>query len=178
MTARRANKSKPLAGIAGLAGPEGSRNGSPLETWHIDNETILGAQLTRAGTSGGQLSRNQLVALRTGDAESYALGVATWVKIMRTGQLRVGVRYLPGKVDPVTLQAAGPDRTTSDKSAPAFLLQAVPHSIYLPAWSSRATVQTRQVVEVLRPHGEKQNVKMGFSVEHGTDYERVSFTPA
>ena len=156
-----------------------AETGSPLETWHIDNETILGAQLTRAGTSGGQLSRHQLVALRTGDAESYALGVATWVKIMRTGQLRVGVRYLPGKVDPVTLQAAGPDRTTSDKSAPAFLLQAVPALNIPPSLVvTRDWFKPGQVVEVLRPHGEKQNVKMGFSVEHGTDYERVSFTPA
>jgi hypothetical protein len=26
--------------------------------------------------------------------------------------------------------------------------------------------------------GEKQNVKMGISVERGTDYERISFEPA
>jgi len=37
--------------------------------------------------------------------------------------------------------------------------------------------QPGRVVEVLHQNAEKQNVKMGFSVEHGIDFERISFTP-
>jgi hypothetical protein len=38
--------------------------------------------------------------------------------------------------------------------------------------------QPGRVVQVLWQNGETQNLKMGFSVEHGIDYERVSYTPA
>jgi hypothetical protein len=149
----------------------------PLETWHLDNESILGAKLTRVDTLGGRLSHNQLVALRLGDAETFMLGTTTWASVTRTGQLRIGVRYLPGTVHAIGLRTADVSMAAADKSAPGFLLQAVPAlktppSLIIPRnWFLRG-----RVVEILHQNAEKQNATIGFSVEHGIDYERVSFT--
>ena len=151
--------------------------GFPLETWHFENESILGARLTREGTVGGRLNYHQLVALRPIDAETFMLGVTAWTNVTGTGQLQIGVRYLPGTAEPVNVRATGVNLTVSDKYVPALLLQAVPAlkippSLVIPHdW-----FQAGRVLEVLRPGSEKQNAKMGFSVERGFDFERVSFT--
>ena len=149
----------------------------PLETWHLDNESILGAKLTRVDTLGGRLSHNQLVALRLGDAETFMLGTTTWASVTRTGQLRIGVRYLPGTVHAIGLRTADVSMAAADKSAPGFLLQAVPAlktppSLIIP----RNWFQRGRVVEILHQNAEKQKATIGFSVEYGIDYERVSFT--
>ncbi|HUW25564.1 MAG TPA: hypothetical protein VMW07_03440 [Gallionella sp.] len=152
--------------------------GFPLETWNFENESILGARLTREDPSGVRLSHNQLIALRPGDAETFMLGSTAWTNVTRTGQLQIGVRYLPGTAEPVSIRATGVNLTVSDKYVPAFLLQAVsalriPASLIIP----RDWFQPGRVVQVLHQNAEKQNVKMVMSVERGFDYERVSFTP-
>lgn len=149
----------------------------PLETWHLENESILGAKLTRVDTLGERISHNQLVALRIGDAETFMLGTTAWARVTRTGQLCIGVRYLPGTVHAIGLRTADVSMAASDKSAPGFLLQAVPAlktppSLIIP----RKWFQPGRVVEILHQNAEKQNATIGFSVEHGIDYERVSFT--
>lgn len=152
--------------------------GYPLETWIIENERILGARLTREDALGGRLSYNQLIALRPGDAEAFLLGVTAWTNVTHAGQLQIGVRYLPGAAEPVSIRATGVNLTVSDKHAPAFLLQAVP-ALKIPASMviPRDWFSSGRVVEVLHQNAEKQHVKMVFSVEHGVDFERVSFTP-
>jgi hypothetical protein len=149
----------------------------PLETWNFDNESILGARLTRDELFGERLSRNQLVGLRPGDTETFILGMTAWANITRTGRLQIGVRYLPGIAEAVSIRATGVNKTISDKHAPAFLLPAIaalkiPASLVIP----RGWFQQGRVVEVMRLNAEKQNAKMSFSVEHGFDYERVGFT--
>ena len=152
--------------------------GFTLEMWSLENESILGARLTREDPFGARLSYNQLIALRPNDAETFMLGATAWTNVTHAGQLQIGVRYLPGTAEPVSIRATGVNLTVSDKYAPAFLLQAVPAlkipaSLILPRdWFHRG-----RVVEILHHNAEKQNVKMVFSVEHGIDYERVSFTP-
>ena len=152
--------------------------GFPLETWNLENESILGARLTREDPFGVRLSYNQLIALRPSDAETFMLGATAWTNVTRAGQLQIGVRYLPGTAEPVSIRATGINPTVSDKYAPAFLLQAVsalkiPASLIMP----RDWFHPGHVVEILHHNAEKQNVKMEFSVERGIDYERVSFTP-
>ena len=150
---------------------------SPLETWQFENESILGARLTRVDTHGGRLSHNQLVALRLVDEDTFKLGTTTWVSVTRTGQLQIGVRYLPGIVHAIGLRTSDPNLDSSDKSAPGFLLQTVPAlktpaSLIIP----RNWFKAGRVVDIQQQNGEKQHAKMGFSVERGIDYERVSFT--
>ncbi len=149
----------------------------PLETWHLDNESILGAQLTRVDAQGGRLSPNQLVGLRLGDVETFMLGTMTWTTVMRTGQLRIGVRYLPGTVDAINLRMSDASMETLGKVAPGFLLHAVPALKTPPSLIIlRNWFESGRVVEITHQNAEKQKVKLGFSVEHGIDYERVSFT--
>lgn len=151
--------------------------GFPLETWQFENESILGARLTREDTFGGRLSYNQLIALRPSDAETFMLGATAWANVTRAGQLQIGVRYLPGIAEAVSIRATGINMTVSGKYVPAFLLQAVPAlktpaSLVIP----RDWFQPGRVVEILHQNKETENAKMGFSVERGIDYERVSFT--
>ena len=153
--------------------------GYPLETWQFENESILGARLTREDTFGGRLSYNQLVALRPSDAGNFMLGATAWANVTRAGQLQVGVRYLPGSAEAVSMRATGVNQTVSEKYVPAFLLPAVaafntPASLVVP----RDWLQPERVVEILHQNGEKEFLKMGFSVERGIDYERVSFAVA
>ncbi|MDD2914517.1 MAG: hypothetical protein PHP70_04290 [Gallionella sp.] len=149
----------------------------PLETWQFDNESILGAQLTRLDSFGERLNRNQLVGLRAGDHGTFILCSTAWTNITRSGQLQLGVRYLPGSAEAVSIRATGINMTVSDTYVPAFLLPAVvalkiPASLVIP----RGWFQTGRVVEVLHQNTEKQNAKMSLSIEHGLDYERVGFT--
>ena len=160
-------------------GKEQAENGFPLETWQFDNESILGARLTREGTLGERLNRNQLVGLRTGDAETFMLGSVAWANMTRTGQLQIGVRYLPGTAETVDIRATGLNKTVSDQSVPALLLPAIaalkiPSSLVLP----RGWFQPGSVVEVMHQNSETHNAKMTLSVERGFDYERVGFTLA
>ncbi len=162
-----------------------AEKGSQPETWQFENESILGARLTREDVSGGRLNYNQLVALRPIDeptsapgATAWILGATTWVNVARTGQLRIGVRYLPGAAEAIRIRITGAGSDAMDNNLPAFLLQAVPAlktppSLILP----RGCFQPDRVAEIVHLNAGDQQVKMGFCVERGLDYERVSFTP-
>jgi hypothetical protein len=152
--------------------------GYPLETWQLDNESVMGARLTRQDTFGGRLNYNQLVGLRPSDADIFILGVTAWANVSRAGQLQIGVRYLPGVAKAVSIRATGVNLSVSDRYLPAFLLQAVaalnsPASLIIP----RDYFQAGRVIAILHQSGEAENVKMVLSVGRGVDYERVSFAP-
>jgi cyclic-di-GMP-binding protein len=149
----------------------------PLESWHLENESILGAKLTRVDELGGRLGYNQLLALRIGEAKTFILGTTTWARVTLTGQLCIGVRYLPGTVHAIGLRTTDASLAAPDNSAPGFLLEAVaalktPPSLIIP----RKWFKPGRVLEILHLNAEKQNATIGISVEHGIDYERVSFT--
>lgn len=162
---------------AQMSGNDRGEMGFPVEAWLVQNESMLGVQLTCEDTPAGRLSPNQLVALRFDDAETFMLGTTTWANVTCTGQLRIGVRYLPGVARAVVLHTTDADMPIAGNTIPAFLLQAVPAlktppSLIIP----RNWFQPERVVAIRHQNGEKQHAKMGFSVERGVDYERVSFT--
>ena len=153
--------------------------GFPLETWHIQNESILGAHLLREEITGVRIGPNQIVAVRRADADGFMLGVISWVHVTQSGQLSAGVRYLPGMVQAISIKATGVNLSASDKSVAALLLPAMPAlktpaSLVIP----RNWLRPDRVIEIV--HADKQSlmVKLGFSVEKGQDYERVSFSLA
>lgn len=158
--------------------------GFPLETWQLENESILGARLIRMDLSTGRLAYNQLIALQQTDVANafhgptgWVIGMTTWVHVLRTGQLQIGVRYLPGAAEAVSIRITTSNNSDASSHFPAFLLQAVPAlktppSLILP----RDRFQPDSVAEILHLNAEKRHVKMGFWVERGIDYERVSFT--
>ena len=151
--------------------------GYPLEVWQIENESILGAHLLREEIAGVRIGPNQIVAVRRADTDGFMLGAISWVHVTQTGQLSAGVRYLPGTVQAISINATGVNLSTSDKSVAALLLPAMPAlktpaSLIIP----RDWLRPDRVVEIVQADKQTLTVKLGFSVEKGLDYERVSFS--
>ncbi len=152
--------------------------GFPLETWKFENESISGARLTREDIFGGRLSYNQLLGLQPSDAEMLMLGAVAWANVTRDGKLQIGVRYLPGAAEPISMRASSNGAGNTERYVPAFLLPPIP-ALKIPASLiiPRDWFEPDRVVEILHPNGEADDLQMGFSVERGIDYERVSFAP-
>ncbi len=148
-----------------------------LETWQIEDESILGARLLREESAGIRLGSNQLVAVRPTNANAFMLGTVSWLSVTQTGQLHAGVRYLPGLPQAIAMKATGINLTVSDKYVAALLLPAVP-ALKTPASliAPRDWFKPGRVVEIVQVDKVKLNVKMEFSVEKGSDYERISFS--
>ena len=58
---------------------------------------MLHARLLRKSSSGERLGLNQIVCVHKAEGITYKLGVVTMTSVTRTGQLYIGVRYLPGQ---------------------------------------------------------------------------------
>lgn len=159
--------------IDGLAVEGHTTEQRVLENWQIENESIMGAGLTRSDSSGVRLGCKQLVALKFRDAP--LLGSTVWVNVAQNGTLQMGVKYLPGRPEPIRIRASGIN--PSNQVAPAFMLPALP-SLKTPASLviPRDWFQAKRVIEVSHQDGNVLIVRLGFSVERGLDYERVSFT--
>ena len=158
-----------------LASTELVEMGYPLENWLMENESIMGARLHRADAIGGRINCKQLIALRPSNAQYFMLGATVWVRLTQNGKLEIGVRYLPGRPEPVRIRAH--DINLASLEAPAFLLPAIPSlktpsSLVIP----RDWFQTKRLIEVSHADGKIFIAQLGFSVERGLDYERVSFT--
>lgn len=150
---------------------------TPQENWRAEDFSLLGARLVRINTSGARLGMNQIVGIRSGD--TYRAGKTVWVSVMRTGQLHTGIRFLPGVPQAATAKAVAVPGEPSPSPMPALLLSAVPSlnippSLILP----RILYRPERVIEITPSNGEKMRLKLKFSVERGTDFERVSFLPA
>jgi hypothetical protein len=160
-----------------------AEKGFPLESWQVENESIQGARLTREDVAGGRLSCNQLVAFHPIDeitsilgVTSWVLGISKWVNVARSGHLHIGVRYLPGAAEAVRIAAA--DNAETDKHLPALLLPEVPALKTPPSLIlERGFFQPDRLVKIEHMNAEIQQAKLGFCVERGVDFERVSFTP-
>ncbi len=156
-----------------------SELGLALEVWQMEDVSILGARMLRDGTAGARIGLSQIVAVRPANTDACMLGTISWVQVTLTGQLSVGVRYLPGVARAVVISATGVGPTASGNSAAALLLPAVPElkipsSLVIPHdWFTAG-----RVIEIARLDNQKQKVKMELSVEAGLDYERIGFTPA
>lgn len=150
--------------------------GFAQETWLAEDVSIIGARLLRQTGDGMRLHAKQLIGTHAPDSACCTLGVVSWLIVTCDGQLRVGIRYLPGKPQAVTVSTTGVGASASGSSAAALLLPAmtelkIPASLVIP----RKLFQAGQLLEVTPAGGEKMNVKMGISVELGQDYERISF---
>jgi cyclic-di-GMP-binding protein len=153
--------------------------GFTTESWQIEDESMLGARLLRQKAEGTRLAPKQVIATRHSDTAACTLGVIVWLTVTLNGQLRAGVRHLPGTPQAVVVKTTGVSPSASGNAAPALLLPAlaklkIPASLIIP----RNLFQTGRMLEITFSSGEKQNVQMGISVEKGLDYERVSFTTA
>ena len=151
--------------------------GYPLENWQMENESVIGARLSRLDSIGGRFNDKQLVALRPCDAQAFILCAIAWTNVAQDSKLQIGVKYLPGLPEPVSVRSS--DLTPSTVYAPAFLLPAlptlnIPNSLILP----RDLFQVDRLVELLYLDGHKCYIHLDLSMERGIDYERVSYMPA
>jgi cyclic-di-GMP-binding protein len=147
-----------------------------LESWTIENESILGARLLRENKEGERIGNNALIALRTKDAKAFMLGTVSWRSVKRSGQLQLGVQYLPGVAQAVILKSIDTGSSQGKAIAalflPAIAALKIPGSLIVPRDVFRANL----LFELVQPNSEKFSLKMGFSVSSGVDFERVSYT--
>jgi cyclic-di-GMP-binding protein len=146
------------------------------EKWRAADLSMLGARLTRPTQTGARVALNQIVAVRNGN--TFQMAITVWVSITRTGELHMGIRFLPGAASPVIIKAAGRPGIPPPKPAAALLLSAMPNlgipaSLLLP----RGLFVPDRIAEAAAPDGPAQRVKMRFSVEQGTNFERIGFVP-
>ncbi len=147
---------------------------APQETWRVEDLSLLGARLLRINPSGVRLAMNRLIAVRAGNG--HKLANIVWVSVMRTGHLHMGIRFLPGTPKPVTVRPTAQPGDGGPKTVPGLLLSAVPDlnippSLVMP----RNVYQAERIVEMAFENGEKQRIRLKYSVERRVDFERVSF---
>jgi cyclic-di-GMP-binding protein len=167
---------KQIATIGHTFTATNSPNLENLESWTIANESILGARLLRENKDGERIGNNQIIALRTLDAKAFMLGTVSWRSVALGGHLQMGVQYLPGVAQAVTLKIKDADSAQA-KVVPALLLPAmlalkIPASLIVPG----NIFQANLICELVQTGTETSNIKMGFSVTNGVDFERISFT--
>lgn len=174
--AKRVQVCYPPANIHALMSGRPQHDAASAETWLAGNTSPAGAQLSCSSVPQERLRHNQLLALRFEGSTDFILAATSWVNVTRSGRLRIGVRYLPGVPVAVDLHPGG--SLLSRDFIVAFLLQGVPaqklpSSLIVPRdWfrAGREAVLQDQA-------GARWTVRLGFSVERGYDYERVSFAP-
>ncbi|HCI53699.1 MAG TPA: hypothetical protein DE312_10370 [Gallionella sp.] len=154
-----------------LFGADTQPTASKPENWQMKDESIMGACLIRTDADGAKLKRWQLIALRT--AHHAALAATVWIRVMQDGRLQTGVRYFPGRPEPIRIRAVN----QSIPAEYAFLLPALPAlktpaSLILP----RNWFEAGRVIVLMHQDGRILQATLGFSVEQGFNFERVSFT--
>ncbi|MFA6121392.1 MAG: hypothetical protein WCT35_03635 [Sideroxydans sp.] len=149
------------------------------EEWLVEEESLIRGRFLRKALVGERLANQQLVSVFAPNDTAHKLGVTTLVNVTRTGQLYIGLHFLPGHPQAVIVRGNADGELLHSGSAPALLLPAmerlsIPASLVLP----REWFKAGRSLEMVLPDTGKQNVTLGFSVEKGSDFERVSFTLA
>lgn len=152
--------------------------GYPLENWQMHNESVMGARLSRVDKVGGRFNYQQLIGLRPNDAQTFILGTTAWANVSQTGRLQMGIKYLPGLPEAVSVRTSDLSPNAPEINAPAFLLPDLPTlkirtSLIIP----RDWFQVDRLIELFYLDGKKCYIRLDFSIDRGPDYERVSFTP-
>jgi hypothetical protein len=147
------------------------------EEWLVEEDGLLQARLLRKLNTGERLGMNQVICVYTPDATTYKVGVITLVSVTRSGQLYIGVRYLPGNPQAVVAYGTVCGNLLTGTAAALVLPEMtnlrIPASILIP----RDWFQTGRILEVGMRKNQKLKITLGISVDKGNDYERVSFTP-
>lgn len=159
--------------------PREQVGGLALETWNVQDRSALGLRLMMREAPGERLSANRLIATMPSDSNRYALGVVRWVMVSRDGQLRAGVRTLPGDPLPAALRPTGINVPHSEKFSPAMLLPAIP-AVQIPASLviPNGWFVPKRVLELHTDARGLEKVMLEYLIERGLDYERVSFQKA
>jgi hypothetical protein len=151
-----------------------SARGFALEDWKIEEDSAQELQILRpAGQGTKRYAHGQLVTVRPPDASGFILGQVRWLIGAANGELRAGVKLMPGIAKPTSVRATGLNDKT-ERPIFALSLGAVPAvkspaTLVLPAgW-----FKPKRVLQVV---GDKPyNVRLTEVVERGSDFERVAY---
>lgn len=151
-----------------------SARGFALEDWNIEEDRAQELQLVRpSGQGTKRFTHGQLVAVRPPDALGFILGQVRWLIGATNGDLRAGIRLMPGIVTPTAVRGMGLN-DKNEQPVSALSLGAVPAiksppTLILPAgW-----YKPKRVLEVV---GDKPfKVRLTEVIERGSDFERVVF---
>ena len=147
------------------------------EHWLVEEDGLLHARLLRKSTSGERVGLNQIVCVHKAEGIVYKLGVVTMTSVTRTGQLYIGVRYLPGQPRTAIVRGNSSNNLLSGAAAALILPEMtslrIPPSIVIP----REWFGIGRRIELSAKEGLKLDIVLGISVEKGHDFERVSYTP-
>jgi cyclic-di-GMP-binding protein len=154
-----------------------SARGFVLEEWKIEEDSAQELHLVRpSGQGTKRYAHGQLVAVRPPDATGFILGQIRWLIGATSGDLRAGVKLMPGIATPTAVRGVGLN-DKNERPVPALSLGAVPAvkspaTLVLPAgW-----YKPKRVLEVI---GEKPfSVRLIELVERGSDFERVAYESA
>lgn len=142
-----------------------------LDGWVLDDESLMGAKLTRHQHAPGRLNLHQLVAVRRDKSQPFKLGAVAWLHVSVQGLLQLGVSYVPGIPQPVHVQVAGGAQQIAFLMPEALTLR-TPSSLMIP----RNVYKAGGLLQITAADNTQTTVKMGISVTRGFDYERISYT--
>jgi hypothetical protein len=147
------------------------------EEWQVETDGLLHGRMLRKSNGGTRLGLNQIISVQNPGSSSYKVGVVTLVHVTHSGQLYIGVRYLPGMPQAAISQCSAKSKLHSGATAALLLPEManlrIPASIIIP----RDWFQSGRAMDITVQGEPKLSVKLGISVEIGNDFERVSYLP-
>ncbi len=150
--------------------------GFMLEDWLLDDETPQELRMRRpAGVAGKRYAHGQLVALRPAEGTAFHLGQVRWLICSADGELRLGIKPIPGAAAGISLRSLGlndKERSVQALSLGAVPLLKEPPSLLLPTGSFKP-----ERVFALQGDPPKQ-LKLTELLERGSDFERVAYQAA
>jgi hypothetical protein len=154
-----------------------SSRGYALEDWRILDDSATELHLVRPSGGGAKrYAHGQLVAVRPPDASGFILGQVRWLIGAVNGDLRAGVKLMPGIAAATSVRGTGLN-DKSERPTSALVLDAVPAvkspaTLVLPAgW-----FKPKRVLEVVGETPYK--VRLTEVIERGSDFERVAYEAA
>jgi len=151
--------------------------GYALEHWKIERDSAQELELLRpAGAGAKRFAHGQLVAVRPPDAAAFLLGQVRWLIGAADGELRAGVKLMPGIPAATSVRGTGVN-AKNERAVPALALGPVPAvkapaTLVLPAGWYKAN-------RVLEVAGDKPySVRLTEVLERGADFERVAYEAA
>jgi hypothetical protein len=154
-----------------------SARGYSLEAWRIEEDSAQELHLVRpAGQGAKRYAHGQLVAVRPPDASGFILGQVRWLIGGANGELRAGVKLMPGIATATAVRGTGLNDKT-ERPTCALALAAVPAVNSPPALVVPAGwFKPNRVLELV---GEKPcSVRLTEVLERGADFERVAYQAA
>jgi hypothetical protein len=149
------------------------------EEWLVDEDGLVRGRLLRKNPEGERLGLHQMISVFKPDSSNHKLGVIDFVRVTLHGHLYIGLHFLPGQPQPLIVRGNANSDTLQSGSVAALMLPAleklrIPASLVIP----RDWFQADRTLELNLSNHTRQFVTLGFSVEKGKDFERVSFKVA